>query len=153
MAPLTVDSPRSARVLWAVWALAVFYLAVVLGLTLSWHTVDSRVGPQLYAVLRWVQTHVGIPVASGYAAVEWLSNVLMFVPLGILARLLLPTFPGALLVSAGVSVSLGVEWVQAVALPERTASMWDVLANGLGMLAGVWVASGRVGGGRNIPPK
>ena len=115
-------------------------LAVVLALTLSWHTVDSRIGPQLYAVLVWVEGAFGLPRATAYRLIEWGSNVALFVPLGGFARALLPRFPTVVVLAAGVSLTLAIEFVQAVALTERTPSMLDVLANSLGFGAGMWIA-------------
>lgn len=71
------------------------------------------------------------------------ANILLLVPAGRLAGRLLPRGRCWLAVVGGVATSVGIELIQAVLLPERVASLTEVLANslstGLGMvLAGLW---------------
>lgn len=68
---------------------------------------------------------------------EIIANILVFVPVGILAFVLLPrrVWPLALLV--GPLLSLGIETAQRVALPHRAATVTDVVANSTGALVGV----------------
>lgn len=73
-------------------------------------------------------------------ALEFGANVLMFVPAGLLAGLLLPPRRRWLAVVGGVLVSVLIEFVQGELLPERFASVRDVVANSGGVLVGVVVA-------------
>ncbi len=62
-------------------------------------------------------------------AFDIVANVLLFVPLGVLA-------PGKRTVAAGLLLSVAIETTQAL-LPPRTPSLLDVVANSLGVTLGV----------------
>ncbi|WP_404560389.1 VanZ family protein [Curtobacterium sp. AB7] len=142
---MTSDSPRvpgrapatgrSRRV--ATWLAAAYGVAVAL--VGFWGSpVDAAAGPWLERVIATAHRH-GAPDWFGYGTIESLSNVVFFVPLGLLVVLLAGArwwWAGA---AAGVVVSVGVETVQALFLPARTASIDDVLANGLGAVLGAVV--------------
>ncbi|MFK4482305.1 VanZ family protein [Curtobacterium sp. AB7] len=142
---VTSDSPRvpgrapatgrSRRV--ATWLAAAYGVAVAL--VGFWGSpVDAAAGPWLERVIATAHRH-GAPDWFGYGTIESLSNVVFFVPLGLLVVLLAGArwwWAGA---AAGVVVSVGVETVQALFLPARTASIDDVLANGLGAVLGAVV--------------
>ncbi|WP_368783604.1 VanZ family protein [Arthrobacter sp. B1805] len=71
-----------------------------------------------------------------YGAVEFLANVVMFVPFGVFWFILAPRgwrWAGPL---AGMGLSASIEVAQLLLLPQRVASPYDVLANTLGALAG-----------------
>lgn len=85
---------------------------------------------------------LGLSPARGYDVVQLSANVVLFVPLGFFAMLLVrASVP--MVVLGGAVVSAAVELVQAEALPERVASWPDVVANTLGAAVGavlaVWV--------------
>ncbi|TXK16051.1 VanZ family protein [Microbacterium wangchenii] len=112
-------------------ALLVAYV-VTLALIAFWPThVDRDAGPLLAAIERV------FPWAT-YRRIEFSANVALFVPFGMLLTLLMRSWPLAL--CSGVAASLAIEFVQEVALPGRTASVLDVLANALGTAAGVGIA-------------
>ena len=74
---------------------------------------------------------------------EFGANVVLFVPLGLLAMVWSPRSCWVHAVAGGLVLSSAIELVQAIARPDRTASWVDVLANtigaGLGAAAvGVW---------------
>ncbi|WP_435746634.1 VanZ family protein [Microbacterium sp. PMB16] len=71
---------------------------------------------------------------------EILANVVVFVPVGILAFLLLPRRVWLLALLVGPLLSLGIEVAQRIALPHRAATVTDVLANSVGATAGVVLA-------------
>jgi len=112
-------------------ALLVAYV-VTLALIAFWPThVDRDAGPLLDAIERM------FPWAT-YRRIEFTANVALFVPFGMLLTLLMRSWPLAL--GSGVAASLAIEFVQEVALPGRTASVLDVVANSLGTAAGMGVA-------------
>lgn len=116
--------PRVRRFLLA--ALAIYVLALVL--IAFWPThVDRDAGPLLAAIERL------FPWAT-YRRLEFTANIALFVPFGLLLTLLVRSWPLAL--GLGVGASLAIEVVQELALPGRTASVLDVLANSLGTAAG-----------------
>lgn len=101
----------------------------------------SPIGPGeiVGAVTAWVHDGLGWALPQGW--IEFVANILLFVPLGFLLTALSPRpWWGVVL---AVTVSVGVELVQ-VLLPARLPSPRDVLANALGagvgaMLAGVFI--------------
>lgn len=78
-----------------------------------------------------------LPRWFGYAQVEWLSNVLMFVPGGLLFTLLLRPKRSWLVPLGGLGATLFIETIQHF-MPGRTSSLLDVLSNSLGCATG-WV--------------
>jgi hypothetical protein len=117
----------------ALWAAALVYLGGVALVVLWPSPVDRPAAGDISAAFRWLHAH-GLPRWLGYAQLEWTSNVAFFVPFGLLAVLLGFRLPSAVL--GGVAASVLAETSQALFLPERTASLLDVLANGLGALVG-----------------
>jgi hypothetical protein len=73
-------------------------------------------------------------------AVEAPSNVLLFVPLGLLLARGFPAWPGPAVWVLCVLGSAGVEAIQAGFLPGRVPSVLDVAMNGLGAAIGVLLA-------------
>jgi VanZ family protein len=80
----------------------------------------------------------GLPSFIGFGLVEWLSNVVMFLPLGFLG--LLATRRRRLVLPLLVLLSGAIELIQYAFLPDRVASLKDVLANSTGALLGVLLA-------------
>jgi glycopeptide antibiotics resistance protein len=74
-----------------------------------------------------------------YNELESFANVVLFLPLGLLVALILPTGRWWLLVLGLIVVSGSIELAQAL-VPGRVASVLDVLANVTGGLAGIAVA-------------
>lgn len=102
---------------------------VVLALIAFWPTpVDRAAG----SFLLWLGRVV--PLLS-YSRVEFSSNVLLFVPFGLLVAQLLRSHR-YLAVVLGFLARLGIELVQWLALPARTPSIYDVLANTIGAALG-----------------
>ncbi|UKA48997.1 VanZ family protein [Arthrobacter sp. FW305-123] len=83
---------------------------------------------------------LGIPFDAAGVAVEFIANIVMFVPFGVFVRLLKPTlwnwWPLALLAAA----SSGTIEVIQLLVPGRVTALSDVLANTLGALAGLAAA-------------
>lgn len=82
----------------------------------------------------------GVPDWFGYSKLEFSANVVMYVPLGFLATMILPqrTWWLALLLCPALSVAI--ELTQGVLLSARFASPLDVVANSLGAIVGVLCA-------------
>ncbi|TDW66950.1 VanZ like protein [Curtobacterium sp. PhB25] len=119
------------------WLAAAYGVAVVL--VGFWGSpVDAAAGPTLDRVIAIAHRH-GAPDWFGYGTIESLSNVVFFVPLGLLVVLLAGArwwWAGA---AAGLAASACIETAQALFLPARTSSIDDVLANGLGAVLGAAV--------------
>ena len=82
----------------------------------------------------------GVPLWFGYNKLEFTANILMFIPLGFLVSLLLPTRIWWLALFMCPAMSVAIELTQALALSARFATVVDVVANSLGALVGILIA-------------
>jgi hypothetical protein len=131
-APATWRSRRFAT------GLAIAY-GVALALVGFWGSpVDAAGGSWLTRALAAAHRH-GLPARIDYAAVESLANVVYFVPLGLLLVLLAGARWWWAAIAAGLVVSACIETGQALFLPARTATVDDVVANGVGAVLGAVV--------------
>ncbi|BDZ45953.1 VanZ family protein [Naasia aerilata] len=119
--------------------LLALYVAVVLLVTLSPTPVDRPYSAVLVRLIRELHER-GVPGWVGYPQIEFLSNVLLFVPLGFLAALDLPRRDWWLAAVAAPAFSALLELGQALFFPARTPSASDVVANGLGGAVGAVVS-------------
>lgn len=88
----------------------------------------------------WLGLH-GVPTTfTQPARVEFFLNAAMFAPVAFLAALALPRHPWANWVVYGFVLSAGVELLQGLFLPPRSAQFVDVVANTLGALVGALAA-------------
>ncbi|ALO67769.1 hypothetical protein AS189_16400 [Arthrobacter alpinus] len=110
-------------------ALAAAYLLAVI-LIVFWPTpVDRPAAGALHEVLSWLYRH-GVPRFINYNVVEFSANIVMFIPLGIIAS---SYFKNAVVgVILGALSSCLIELGQALMLPDRYATGLDVLANTMG---------------------
>jgi glycopeptide antibiotics resistance protein len=117
------------------------YVAAV-GVVVSFPSpVDQSIRPHIYRFL-WRAHRRGLPEWVGYAQVEWLANVALFTPIGALIVLALGRRFVITAVAVGVVLSLLAEGAQLLLLPDRFATIEDVLANGVGSAAGALLAGG-----------
>jgi len=116
---------------WAVAGLVIYVAAVAVVVF-----APVSYGDVIAAFTRWLHDSVGLTsLRAGW--VEFAANVLLFVPLGLLLTVLMRHHVwGAVL---ALALSITVELVQ-VLIPERSPSLRDVLANGLGAAAGAAIA-------------
>lgn len=121
------------------------YLVAVTLVALWPAPVDSGAGRLLRAITRV------FPFLT-YMRIEFGSNVLLFVPLGVLLALLVKTRRYLVVPMAMVS-SAAIEVTQAVFLSARTASPLDVLANTLGACVGLLLVEGIEGWRTRHRPK
>ena len=75
-----------------------------------------------------------------FTRLEVIANVLVFVPIGILAFILVPRRLWPLAIVLGPTLSLSIEAFQRLVLPHRAATLTDVVANSGGALIGVALA-------------
>jgi len=83
----------------------------------------------------------GVPAFVDYAFIEFMSNVVLFVPVGIIFGLLLPIRFWAIALMLGPLLSLGIEMAQKLLLADRYSSIYDIIANSVGATLGVMVAT------------
>ncbi|MFJ4222686.1 VanZ family protein [Microbacterium sp. NPDC089695] len=118
--------------------LAVPFLAGLALLTLTPTRVEERM-PDLLDLVLSTAHRIGWDWLD-FTRLEILANVLVFVPVGIFAFVLMPRRVWLLSVVLGPAVSLGIEIAQRLALPHRAATVSDVIANSSGAVIGVVLA-------------
>lgn len=131
-------SKSYARVTIAV-SLLLLYILIVLMATMSPTPLDQGYEASIDRLLGVLHRN-GVPQWFGYSKLEFLANVLMFVPLGFLVGLALPrraVWSGVILLPL---FSVGIEMTQLTFLSERFASPTDVIANSSGGWIGLIVA-------------
>jgi glycopeptide antibiotics resistance protein len=101
--------------------------------------VDKPVSGQLEAVLSFLQHH-GVPHWFDYNFVEASSNVVLFMPVGFVAALALPTKRWWQIGALGLLVSGCIELGQLLFLHIRFASPSDVMSNTSGAIIGAVLA-------------
>lgn len=75
-----------------------------------------------------------------FTRLEIIANVLVFVPIGILSFILVPRRLWPLALMVGPALSLSIEVFQRLVLPNRAATLTDVVANSGGAVIGVVLA-------------
>ena len=114
--------------------------AVLVGfITLSPDPVDSNHRALVREVLLFLHDH-GVPEWFGYRKLEFSANIMMFIPLGFFAALLLPLGRAWIAGVVGIAMSMAAELAQLILLPARFATVLDVLANSVGAWIGVGLA-------------
>ena len=121
-------------------ALLVVYAAFVLVITLTPQMPGAGLVDRLVSrVLRSLHAR-GLFPGADYLTVEFIGNILMFVPLGVLVALLVPRRAWWTLLLAGTAFSGFIELFQAVFLPDRYPEWRDLVSNSTGFLIGAAMA-------------
>ncbi|KAA0977921.1 VanZ family protein [Paeniglutamicibacter gangotriensis] len=130
---------------------AALYLAALMAIAFWPTPVDRPMSGNLTTVITWLQTH-GMPGFIGYNTIEFAANIVLFMPLGYLAGVWSRTW--WLPVAVGLGASVLIELGQAIFLPERFSSVFDVVANtlGAGAGAGLFLLLGKWDQHRDAPP-
>jgi VanZ family protein len=118
--------------------LAAVGVACLLGVLLIGYLpsrVDGGVEPAVRRVLAWLQG-LGAPEWVNYDFADFIANIGFFVPIGLVAALLLPWRAWWVAIPLGAALSGLLELGQFLFLPERYASWSDVAANTAGALIG-----------------
>lgn len=110
-------------------------VVVILVITFWPTPVDRPFDAQLMRILGDLH-HVGVATWVDYSFVESFSNAVMFTPLGALIALYVRRQRWWLAVALAFLLSVCIELGQGLFLPERTASVNDVVANTFGALIG-----------------
>lgn len=131
--------PKSHLRGWIAWLGLLAYGGVIVAATLSPTPLDAGYRGTIDEVLALLHRN-GLPERFDYAEVEFVANVLMFLPLGFFIGLMLPrvaVWAGLLIVPA---LSGAIEFLQSMFLAERFATWQDVLANCIGGWVGLLIA-------------
>ena len=127
---------RAARIVWL--AAFAIYIVTLLWASLNPEPIDGS-GP-IRKFVAWVLNYTSASKTwhwLDYNTLEALSNVALYVPLGISLAVLLRRLPWWADALIGISVTAGVELTQRLLLPDRFGTWADVLHNSLGVLIGV----------------
>lgn len=119
-------------------ALAVVYLGIVAVLTLVptlWRTRWAPSGGDVLSPATWLDPDTWVRVGSP----EFIANILLFLPLGVLVRLALPRAGWLAPAALSIAPSIAVEVLQ-MGTP-RVSDPRDIVANTVGALLGVVIAS------------
>ena len=129
--------PRRFTRAWAL-ALGIPFLLALAALTLTPSRVEDSL-PNVLDLVLGTAHRIGWS-SLNFARLEVIANVLVFVPIGILAFVLVPRRLWGFALLAGPALSLAIETAQWLALPHRAATLSDVLANSAGATLGVVLA-------------
>ncbi|KQY23227.1 hypothetical protein ASD16_11750 [Cellulomonas sp. Root485] len=122
---------RSRRVTIALFGV---YLVGLARVTLWPRLADDDGFDLVRTVLGWISS---AGIALTYSATEFLANIALFVPFGILVSLLWPHRPAWAVIALGLATSGAIELAQLLFLPHRVADVRDLVANTLGTALGV----------------
>jgi len=98
-------------------------------------TAASKVTGIVFRFARYVSEHSGISLTTSYAVFEFLANIALFVPLGLLLVAAWPRSNAWVVLLLGYSASATIELVQTM-LPSRYPTLSDVVANTVGTAIG-----------------
>ncbi len=118
-----------ARVMLVPYALA---LALIVWLPA---TAASKVTGIVFRLARFVSEHSTISLATSSMVFEFLANIALFVPLGLLLVAAWPRSNAWVVLLLGYSASATIELVQTL-LPSRYPTLSDVIANTIGTAIG-----------------
>jgi glycopeptide antibiotics resistance protein len=119
-------------------AAAALVLAAVIGAVLVFQPDAATSSGALQRLSRML-SDLGLPYERTAQVVELMLNVALFVPGAFAAALLWPRVRWWQWVLLGLAVSVGIETVQAVFLPDRDAQVRDLVSNSLGAALGAGV--------------
>ena len=122
-----------ARVLLVPYAIG---LAAIVWLPAS---IAGRVTGLAFRLARWVSVEFDIALSTSYTVFEFLANIALFVPFGLLLAAAWPRRSPWLIILIGYAASATIELVQTL-LPSRYPTLSDVIANTLGTIIGCLVA-------------
>ena len=116
--------------------LAIVYFLALAAMVLWPSPVDRPVDGALFQLIGWLHSR-GVPQwFIGYRKVEFVANILLFVPFGAIVASRLPLKRWWLAPAAAAALSSAIELGQALLLPQRVSDWHDIVANTAGALAG-----------------
>lgn len=126
-------SPVRSRIIGVALIVALCVPLLVVG---YWTTpVEGVVRDDLKRTIAWIASH-GWDFVT-YSLLDFVANVLWFVPFAALAVMALGTRSAPFVLVGCATVSVAIELGQAYLLPARVGTPTDVLANVLGSVAGI----------------
>lgn len=98
-------------------------------------TAASKVTGIVFRLAGYVSEHSGISLTTSYTVFEFVANIALFVPLGLLLVAAWPRSNAWVVLLLGYSASATIELVQTL-LPSRYPTLSDVVANTIGTAIG-----------------
>lgn len=98
--------------------------------------VDQSLSGTLEKVLAWLHLHE-MPTFINYQFIEFSSNIFFFIPMGVILALWIKRRLSAVTISTYVSIAI--EMIQEMLLPQRFSSVFDIIANTVGAALGAFV--------------
>lgn len=115
-----------------------FYAVALCAIAFWPSPVDRDFSGIMSQLIDEINQQLGYPLLS-YDFVEFVANIFLFIPLGILISATSKQINALLLFATSVAGILSIEFVQKVFLEQRFASALDILANCLGLFIGFWL--------------
>jgi glycopeptide antibiotics resistance protein len=131
--------PRTSPLAIAARVLLVPYLLVVALIVWLPAGIASRVTGIAFWFGRIVSEYTGISQSTSYVIFEFLANIALFVPLGLLVAAGWRQTNAGWVILLGFAASVTIELVQTL-LPSRVPTLSDVVANTLGTVIGCCMA-------------
>lgn len=130
-----IRAPRTSRLVVTARSLLLPYLV---GLALVVF-LPARDAGQVTGIVGWAADQLallGVPREPAAVVLEFLANVVLFMPFGALVAIAFPGTRWLAVLVAGCLVSIGIELTQ-LAIPSRVATASDVIANTAGTGVGL----------------
>lgn len=130
-------SPRSHR-MWTTLAARILLIPYLIALGLIvWLPASeaSKATGIVFAFARWVSELTSLDRTTSATVFEFLANIVLFVPLGLIVSLSWPGHPLWGVALLGCVVSITIELIQLL-LPSRVTTISDVVANTTGAACG-----------------
>jgi glycopeptide antibiotics resistance protein len=108
--------------------------ALLLGFVVFWPSGELATN-SVYYIWRALDL-LGAPAFVSPSSIEFLTNMLLFVPLSFLGSTYRPSWGWFQWLLAGLAGTLAIEFTQWVLLAGRSASLMDIISNTLGALLG-----------------
>lgn len=117
-------------------------MVIPLGIIAFWPSpIDATIQGQLASMLKFLHAH-GIPAWLSYQFIEASANIILFIPLGVVAGLAYSEKRWWQIAAFGLIVSGCMELGQLLFLHNRLASPLDVATNTGGAVIGALLAAG-----------
>lgn len=130
-----MPAPRTPTVAMLARALLVPYVLGVALIVWLPASIAGRVTGIAFQIARFVSDHFGVALSTSYTVFEFLANIALFVPFGLLLAAAWPRTNPWFIILIGYATSATIELVQTL-LPSRFPTISDVIANTLGTAIG-----------------
>jgi len=114
------------------------YLVLVGWVTLGPQPLDEQQSQWLYRIIDELSQH-HVTAWLTYSRVEFIANIIMFIPIGVFLLLLMGRSWWLPAIVAGIALTFVIEFIQ-LFLPTRVPDVRDLVSNSFGAVIGVLAA-------------